>query len=148
MSYEDIFQALNDNKVIYIVIGGFAVNFYGYSRMTEDLDILFKPTSENGEKLLSALHRLDFEINTFNDHNFSEPTHLRLGDPPNSIDLINETKGLDLTKVFDNAIFSKIENILTPIISIEDLIANKKALNTYKDLADAEVLTKIRKKEP
>ena len=53
---------LNDNEVIYAVIGGFGVNFYGYSRMTEDLDILFKPTVENIEKLLSALHCLDFEI--------------------------------------------------------------------------------------
>jgi len=64
VSYEDIFQALSDKKVIYVVIGGFAVNFYGYSRMTEDLDILFKPKVENGEILLKALHRLDFEIKT------------------------------------------------------------------------------------
>ena len=35
------------NKLRYMCIGGYAVNYYGYHRITEDLDIWIAPTNEN-----------------------------------------------------------------------------------------------------
>ena len=40
MFYEDVFRKLNEEKVRYLIIGGIAVNLYGYSRVTGDLDIM------------------------------------------------------------------------------------------------------------
>jgi len=34
MYYEEVFKALNKNKVKYLIIGGMAVSFYGFSRLT------------------------------------------------------------------------------------------------------------------
>jgi DNA polymerase II small subunit/DNA polymerase delta subunit B len=39
-NFEKIFRSLNKAKVRYLVVGGVAVNIYGYPRFTGDLDIL------------------------------------------------------------------------------------------------------------
>lgn len=38
--YAEIFKAFNDAKIAYLIIGGVAVNLYGYNRFTGDIDIL------------------------------------------------------------------------------------------------------------
>ena len=37
--FREFLQLLNSIQVRYRVIGGHAINFYGYSRHTEDLDV-------------------------------------------------------------------------------------------------------------
>ena len=46
MFYEEVFRALNKNKVRYLVVGGGAVVLHGVVRMTADLD-LFVDLKEN-----------------------------------------------------------------------------------------------------
>lgn len=38
--FEKVFRELNKAKVKYLVVGGVAVNLYGYLRFTGDLDLL------------------------------------------------------------------------------------------------------------
>jgi hypothetical protein len=58
-SIEDYFflltDALEENKVDYFVVGGMAVNLHGLVRATEDIDLFINPTSENIDRLRSAL---------------------------------------------------------------------------------------------
>lgn len=52
------------NKVKYIIIGGFAVNIYGYNRSKGDIDIYLEDTIENHINLRNALKSInlgDFE---------------------------------------------------------------------------------------
>jgi len=137
---------LNKYDVEYLIIGGYAVNIYGYARMTEDVDILFKPGKVNGNKLLKVLKEFGVDLSELSNHDFKHSTHLRLGEYPNSIDLINDTVGLDFSVVFANGKSFQIDGIQVKVIALDDLIANKRALNTYKDLADVEELKKLRKK--
>ena len=37
-------RALNEAGARYLVIGGFAINYHGYIRATEDIDIWSRPT--------------------------------------------------------------------------------------------------------
>ena len=48
-------ELLNANKVEYLVVGAFAVAFHGVPRYTADLDLLVRPTIENGRRVLLAL---------------------------------------------------------------------------------------------
>jgi len=50
----NIWKKLNENNVRYLTIGGLAVNIYGYTRNTEDIDILIDDTSENRKNLRKA----------------------------------------------------------------------------------------------
>ena len=117
-----IISLFNKYKVEYLIIGGYAVNLYGYPRMTEDIDILFKKGKSNGERLESALREFGIETDIFSGQDFSLPIHFRIGEIPNSIDLINATAGIDLDKVFDNANEFMIEDIKLNVIPLDDLI--------------------------
>ncbi|MBI5379155.1 MAG: nucleotidyltransferase [Nitrospirae bacterium] len=46
---------LNEHGVRYLLIGGFAVNYYGFPRVTEDIDLLVDPSDENVSKIKEAL---------------------------------------------------------------------------------------------
>jgi predicted nucleotidyltransferase len=135
----------NEYHVEYLMVGGYAVNLYGYSRMTEDVDILFKPGRINGNKVVKALKEFGVDLSEISNHDFDNSTHLRLGEYPNSIDLINDTVGIDLSVIFNKGKSFLIDGIQVKVIGLDDLIANKEALNTYKDLADVEALKKLRK---
>ena len=42
--FRDFIQALNDNKVNYILVGGFAVIIHGHARVTGDMDVWVERT--------------------------------------------------------------------------------------------------------
>ncbi len=57
-SVEDLkllITALNDQGVDYFLIGGYALYALGYQRGTTDIDIVLRPTSEQGERVRRAL---------------------------------------------------------------------------------------------
>lgn len=58
-------KCAKQNKLRYMCIGGYAVNFFGYHRVTEDLDIWIAPTNENKSSFINALlcmHYTESEI--------------------------------------------------------------------------------------
>ncbi len=50
MFYDDVFRSLNKNKVNYLVVGGLAVNLYGFARTTLNLDLLISLDQKNKDK--------------------------------------------------------------------------------------------------
>lgn len=58
----------------YLCIGGHAVNYYGFHRFTEDMDIWIAPTNENKVSFLNVLKCMgypDDEINRISDEDFT-----------------------------------------------------------------------------
>lgn len=53
-----ILEALEREGVRYVVFGAVAINLLGLARATEDLDLFVEPTSENIERLKTALWSL------------------------------------------------------------------------------------------
>jgi hypothetical protein len=47
-------RVLNKHGVKYLMAGGFAVNLYGYTRATNDIDLLLKDDNNNRENLANA----------------------------------------------------------------------------------------------
>jgi hypothetical protein len=43
-------KSLFDNKVQYIMVGGYATNLHGFQRFTADMDIWIKDSNENRQK--------------------------------------------------------------------------------------------------
>jgi hypothetical protein len=50
-----LFRALHDHQVDYVLVGGVAMNLHGLVRGTDDLDLFILPSTENVERLRSAL---------------------------------------------------------------------------------------------
>ena len=50
-----VLGALEREGVRYVIIGGIALNLWGLSRATLDLDLFIEPETENVERLKAAL---------------------------------------------------------------------------------------------
>ncbi|NNE19878.1 MAG: hypothetical protein HKN10_15510 [Myxococcales bacterium] len=56
----EIFRALDDAEVRYLVVGGVAVVLHGYPRFTADLDLVLELTASNASAGIAALQTLGY----------------------------------------------------------------------------------------
>src|SRR5260370_33250720 len=81
---------LNSNEVEYLVVGAFAVAYYGYPRYTGDLDILFRASEQNVQRILRLLAEFGFGSLGIRGQDLLSPGEvIQLGVNPNRIDLLN-----------------------------------------------------------
>jgi hypothetical protein len=139
---------LNAKKVDYLLVGGYAVGFHGYPRYTGDLDIWYEPTEENAKNLLLVLKEFGFgSLNITMEDMLKKGEVIQLGYPPYRIDLINECDGIEFAACYKRKIDFEYENIQIKLLSLDDLITNKKAAGRTKDKLDIEnISTRVRKK--
>ncbi|MFP3869984.1 MAG: hypothetical protein ACLFVT_03770 [Syntrophobacteria bacterium] len=55
-----MFREFEFHRVRYLVVGGVAVNIYGYVRMTMDLDIMVDLSEENLSNIICVMEKLGF----------------------------------------------------------------------------------------
>jgi len=143
----NIWKIFEVNNVKYITIGGFAVNIYGYSRNTGDLDILIEDSLENRKNLRKAFIEIgigDFEsIETMQFipgwTDFTLFFGLRL-------DVMTSIKGLEnvpFEELLEKATKVIMGNVAVNFIDYDNLVIAKKATNRLKDKLDLEELNKI-----
>jgi hypothetical protein len=53
--FKDFLRLLNSHGVEYLVVGGYAVGYYGYPRATGDMDIWVAVSEVNAEKTAKTL---------------------------------------------------------------------------------------------
>jgi predicted nucleotidyltransferase len=130
--------------VRYTLVGGHAVNYYGYVRTTQDMDLLVLPTSENAERVMDALSAFGFGGAGIPQELFErDKGAVHLGVEPNRIDILTSLKGVDNTTIFKGAQSVDIDGVNVKIISLGDLLQVKRSSDRPRDLADADELAKI-----
>jgi hypothetical protein len=67
----------------------------------------------------------------------------QIGVAPRRIDILTAIDGLTFEDAFARSELLEIEGIPVHVLSIPDLITNKRATGRTKDLADAEMLEKV-----
>ena len=131
---------LHSNGVKYLLIGGYAVNYYGYARSTGDMDIWVDRSPANAEKLAAALRALGFASVT--PALFTEADSvIRMGVPPLRLEILTSVSGLEFEECYTRRQTVPIEDILIHVVCFDDLKTNKRAAGRAKDLADLEGLT-------
>ena len=80
--FKEFLELLNQNKVEYLLIGGYAVTYYGYARATNDIDIWIAINKKNATKLLKVL--TDFGLKGLSVDFLLKSTHLRIGSTPHN----------------------------------------------------------------
>ena len=139
--FKEFLKSLNDNNVRYLVIGGYAVAFHGHPRYTKDIDIWVARDAANAANIMKALEQFGFASLGLQESDFLTPDQIiQLGYPPNCIDLITTTPGVDFETCYAARIQTEIEGILVNFIDLENLKRNKKAIGRHQDLADIENL--------
>lgn len=90
---KELLSLFEAHDVGYVLVGGFAVNFYGYIRMTQDIDILLFPSKENAAKVNKSLEEFGFgDAGIPQEYFEKEGSAIHLGVEPNRIDLLTRLK--------------------------------------------------------
>jgi predicted nucleotidyltransferase len=141
----EFIELLNSEKVQYVIIGGWAVNFHAVPRATGDIDFFVNNHPENERKIRAVLTKFGFGSTLSSEKTslFENKKILMLGRQPNRIDLITEIDGVTFGQVWDHKVSGILDGIAVHFINREHLLINKKAAARPKDLADVEELISL-----
>jgi hypothetical protein len=96
---------------------------------------------ENAKRIVHALQLFGFIHDEATESLFTRPGFVvRMGLPPMRIELLTRISGVEFDKCRARCETMIEGDITIPVISLEDLIANKKASARPKDLADLDAL--------
>ena len=143
--FKDFVQFLNSNDVEYLLVGGWAVSIYGNPRLTKDIDFLISSKDENIDKLKKALEEFGAPPVDIEGFKKDKDSFLRIGVSPIQIDVLKEASGIIMEECYKRKNILNIDNIKINMISIKDLIINKRAAGRDQDIADANKLEKLMK---
>ncbi|SNS95707.1 Nucleotidyl transferase of unknown function [Ekhidna lutea] len=142
--YEESCRLFTKYQVRFVIIGGFAVNFWGYNRSTGDLDFLIDHETDNLEKLYLALDKLGFLIDNEAKGEISKGELIQFSNSHHVIELlfkINIDKEFEL--IHRDSKYSKFGDVEVPFIDFDDLILEKVKSKRPKDLNDVYELKRI-----
>jgi predicted nucleotidyltransferase len=141
---KDLLRIFEEHGVRYVLVGGFAVIYYGYVRMTQDIDILLYPSEDNAMKIIASLREFGFgEAGIPTEYFAREGAAIHLGVEPNRVDLLTSQKGIPNDRIFANARRVTIEDLEVNMISFGDLLDVKRASGRLRDQADADELSSL-----
>jgi hypothetical protein len=136
--------ALNRHSAAYVVFGASALQLWGSTRATRDIDILIKPTVENARRVLAALAELGLGLagEWLAEEVASKPVTV-LGDMPR-VDILTVAWTIHYDEAAPAATLFEVEGVEIPTSSINHLIASKRT-GRLQDAADIEILEEIKR---
>src|SRR5690606_13493642 len=125
--YKEMLQCLSEENVNFLVVGAYAVAAYGYPRATQDIDMFVRAAPDNASSLMKALARFGAPLTGVSAADFStEGVVFQIGNSPRRIDILTRMSGVDFQKAYERRTTVVLEGLDVPVISLEDLIANKR----------------------
>lgn len=142
--FRDFIQALNDNKVEYVLVGGMAVILHGYVRGTGDMDVWVNKTKASYHKLVKAFAQFGMPVFEMTEDAFlgNEFDVWGIGVQPVKIEIMTAVKGLAFEETYQQSQFYNEDGLQIRFIHLNHLIQAKKAVGRFRDLDDIEQLTK------
>lgn len=142
--FREFIQALNENDVEYVLVGGMAVILHGYVRGTGDMDIWVNKTKDNYKKLVKAFNQFGMPVFDMTEKAFlgNEFDVWGIGVQPVRIEIMTAVKGLNFEETYKLSQFYDEEEIKIRFIHLNHLIEAKKAAGRFRDLDDIDQLTK------
>jgi hypothetical protein len=106
-----------------------------------DIDLWIMPDPENAILVLQALDEFGAPSDNITQSDLQKKDLIfQIGVAPRRIDIITSVDGLSFEEAFANSQTVDIEGIPIHVLSIADLIKNKRSTGRTKDLVDAESL--------
>jgi predicted nucleotidyltransferase len=147
--FRDLLGRLDNANVRYVLVGGLAVNAWGYIRGTRDIDLVPDPSSENLAKLEGLLLELDGKVKVGDGFLGGDAisTFLRVGDRTLVVTELGEVdvlQGLPQVPSFaaleESATEVDLDGLSVKVCSLEHLMEMKRASDRPRDREDLEAL--------
>jgi hypothetical protein len=138
---------LNAADVRFLVVGGYAVIFYTEPRYTKDIDIWVEPSEDNSRRVYEALAAFGAPLEGVSADDFRD-AHLvyQIGVEPNRIDVLMGIGGVDFGGAYGRSTATTYGGQPIRVISLDDLIAGKRAVGRLQDQLDVERLTEKKRR--
>lgn len=158
-SLEQIFRALNDAGVQYLVAGGLAVNAHGYLRFTKDVDFVLQLLPENIKQAFVALEGLGYKPTVpVTGEQFADPKQRQSWIDDKGMQVLQlwcdkhietpidifVTEPFSFEEEYQRALLKPLHgDIEVRFVSIPTLISMKQLANRPQDIIDIENLQRI-----
>ncbi len=159
MLYDDILRSLQDHDIRYLLVGGIAVNLYGFARATADLDLLLAMDDQNLLRFVGILQeggwrprvpvRLEQLADSESRHRWITEKHMQVftvvnpARPMEELDILLES-GIDFDAAFDRRQVLSAEGMEISLVSLEDLMVMKRQAGRERDYIDLKALEQIK----
>lgn len=139
--FREFIQSFNDNRVLYLVVGGYAVALHGHPHYTKDMDVWVELDPDNAASIVKALDQFGFGSLGLRESDFLVPDQIiQLGYPPSRIDILTTLPGVDFAGCYASRIEVEVDGVRVDFIDLDNLKKNKRASGRHQDLADLENL--------
>jgi predicted nucleotidyltransferase len=152
----ELFRALAEHGVDFLVIGGVAAQVHGHRRTTKDLDVTPAPDPTNFERLADALVALDahpVELGANAPIPTAEQLQLAAIVPPlatrhGELHILNDVPGATAyAGMRARALTTDLDGIAVHIVGLDDLVRMKQATGRPGDIEDIEALASVARRE-
>lgn len=129
--FKELLKIFEKHKILYLVVGGYAVMKYSEPRFTKDLDLLIATNQNNADSVYSALKEFGAPLANLTSDDFTKPDYFyQMGKPPLRVDIMMSIPGISFKKAWANRV----------IVELDDLIRAKEASGRPQDKIDVEKL--------
>jgi hypothetical protein len=146
-------RTLDRHGVAFVLIGGLGARLHGSPSVTNDLDLCYRRTAENLDRLALALAELEAHLRGVPDDvpfrldatTLAAGDHFTFTTSAGNLDILGAPAGVDgFEQLFRTAERLDLDGMSVLVASIEDLISMKRAAGRPKDLIEVEVLGALR----
>lgn len=140
----EFIELLSSHGVDFVIVGGHAVAFHGYPRFTGDIDILVRPGADNAKKTVSVMLAFGFAPSKELEEILADEERvIKMGRPPNRIDLLKTISGVDFDEAFETSVPAELDGVPVRFLGREQLLKNKRASGRPRDLVDVLEIEKL-----
>ena len=139
--FRDLLRALSDAEARFLVVGAYAVSYHSEPRATGGLDIWIDPSPDNAQRVHQALAVFGAPLIDLAESDLSTPDVVfQIGVAPRRIDIMTSITGVGFEEAWPARTAATYGDAPFPVIGIDALIRNKRALGRPKDLFDLDLL--------
>lgn len=143
--YRDMIECLQREGVEFMLVGGYAVALHGWPRTTFDIDFWIMANPQNAAAVMRALKAFGAPLMDLTEEDFHRPDMVfQIGTEPQRIDILSAVSGVAYEDAASRALKMEVDGLTLKVISLDDLIANKRASGRPKDIVDALTLEKLK----
>ncbi len=144
-NFEELLSLFTARGVRFLVVGGYAFGSHATPRGTKDLDLWVEATPANAARTWCALAEFGMPLGKITPSDLETPgPWLVFGRAPKRIDVLTAVEGLEFAGAWERRVLRAFGAVMAPVLSIDDLIHNKRVVGRLQDLADVENLERRR----
>ncbi len=135
--FQDFIRLLNRHRVKYLIVGGYAVAYYGHPRYTGDIDFFVELSETNAQALVKVFKAFGFTDPAPPVELFLKPGNIvRIGREPMRLEVLNNIDGVAFAECWEKRTRTRLNGLMVNLIHLDDLRRNKGATGRPKDQDD------------